>query len=99
SLGGYVALAMVAQQPDRFAGLGLFHSTAYADTEEKRASRSKVIEFVETNGVEAFTSNFVTPLFADKTHASIQKVREINMKASREAVIGYTKAMRDRPDQ
>ena len=65
SLGGYVALAMVEKRPDLFAGLGLFHSTAYADSAEKKQSRNKVIEFVNKNGAKAFTTNFITPLFAD----------------------------------
>lgn len=98
SMGGYVALAMVAQQPEWFAGLGLFHSTAYADTPERKESRSKVIEFVERNGAEAFTSNFITPLFADPEHTEITYVRAITMQSDAATVIGYTRAMRDRPD-
>jgi pimeloyl-ACP methyl ester carboxylesterase len=98
SLGGYVALAMVQEDPDRFAGLGLFHSTALADTEEKKQSRDKVVEFVEKNGAPAFTSNFIPPLFANKNHGAIEQVKEISKSASAEAVIGYTRGMRDRKD-
>ena len=65
SLGGYVALAMVKKRPDFFASLVLFHSTAYADSAEKKESRSKVVEFVKKNGALAFTSGFIPPLFAD----------------------------------
>src|SRR5690606_22072454 len=36
SLGGYVTLAMVARKPELFAGFGLIHSTAKADSEEKK---------------------------------------------------------------
>ena len=43
SLGGYVALAMIKSNPELFASLVLFHSTAYADSAEKKASRSKVV--------------------------------------------------------
>ncbi len=98
SLGGYVALSMAAQRPDLFAGLCLYHSTAYPDSPEKKESRSKVIEFIQKNGVEAFTSNFIAPLFADQQHSGIARVRKLNMESKQQSVMGYIQAMRDRPD-
>jgi pimeloyl-ACP methyl ester carboxylesterase len=98
SLGGYVALAMVGLEPERFAGFGLFHSTALADSEEKKQSRTKVVEFVEKNGAAAFTANFIPPLFADKDDARVSQIRSISTASSAAAVVGYTLAMRDRPE-
>jgi pimeloyl-ACP methyl ester carboxylesterase len=98
SLGGYVALAMVQQDPERFAGLGLFHSTALADAAEKKESRTKVLEFVDKNGAPAFTSNFIPPLFAHKDDAAINHIRTISQQSTAAAVKGYTVAMRDRPE-
>jgi pimeloyl-ACP methyl ester carboxylesterase len=99
SLGGYVALAMINKRPDLFSAIGLLHSTAYADSPEKKQSRVKVIEFVEKNGALPFVSNFVSPLFANPSHKDIETVKEIAAESSKDAVIGYTRAMRDRPDQ
>src|SRR5687767_3019829 len=99
SLGGYVALSMLEKKAALFSALVLFHSTAYADSQEKKDSRSKVVEFVKKNGAEAFTTSFIPPLFANQNHPAIEKVRRIASGASEEAVIGYTLAMRDRPDQ
>jgi len=99
SLGGYVALAMVEKRPDLFAGLGLFHSTAYADSEEKKQSRNKALEFINNNGAKVFATNFITPLFADPNHEAIEAVKRIAAESKESAVIGYTLAMRDRPDQ
>lgn len=99
SLGGYIALAMAEQDPTAMAGLCLFHSTAIADNEEKKASRDKVLDFVARQGVRAFTSNFVSDLYADPRHHSITRVKNIAVQASTDAVIGYTRAMRDRPDR
>lgn len=99
SLGGYVALAMIEKRPDLFAGLGLFHSTAYPDSEEKKQSRDKAIEFINKNGAMAFATNFIAPLFSDPNHSAIEKVKSIAAESKEEAVIGYTMAMRDRPDQ
>jgi len=99
SLGGYVSLAMVEKAPGLFSGLGLFHSTAYADSDEKKDSRTKTVEFIRKNGVQAFTSNFIQALFADPNHPGIPWVRNITIQSAEETVIAYTLAMRDRPDR
>jgi pimeloyl-ACP methyl ester carboxylesterase len=98
SLGGYVALAMIKKSSRIFDSLVLFHSTAYPDSDEKKQSRNKVLEFIDKNGVHAFTSSFIAPLFANPQHPSIANVRSISMEASADTVKGYTQAMRDRPD-
>ena len=98
SLGGYVALEMVSKRPDLFSALGLFHSTALADTPEKKETRTKVVDFIARNGAEAFTSSFIGPLFADPQHPSIETVKEIAAGSPAETVTAYTIAMRDRRD-
>ena len=98
SLGGYVALSMVKQRRDLFRSLVLFHSTAYADSPEKKESRTKVVDLVTRKGALPFTSGFIPPLFADPSHPAIERVRNIASEASAEAVIGYSLAMKDRQD-
>lgn len=99
SLGGYVTLAMVEQAPERFSSFGLFHSTALADSMEKKEARSKTIEFVNRNGALAFTSNFIPPLFANPEHKAIAFVKEIAIQTNQETVVSYLEAMRERPDR
>jgi len=96
SLGGYVAMSVAEKDANRMAGLVLLHSTALPDTEEKKLSRRKVIDFIDKNGVLAFTSNFIPTLFGDPTQAAIKKVRSISMQSSAMAVKSYTLAMKDR---
>lgn len=98
SLGGYVTLAMAKRAPDMFNAIGIFHSTASADSEEKKESRDKVIEFITKNGVEKFTSNFIGPLFADPHHPAIKIIQSIAVQAKEKTVKAYTLAMRNRPD-
>ena len=98
SLGGYVTLAMAKQSPDLFAAIGLFHSTALPDSEEKKESRNKVIDFINKNGVEKFTTNFIGPLFADQHHSGIKDIQTIAVQAKEASVKAYVSAMRDRPD-
>jgi pimeloyl-ACP methyl ester carboxylesterase len=99
SLGGYVALSVAEKRPDLLTSIGLFHSTANADNEEKRQSRNKVLEFIDKNGVETFTSNFIAPLFYNQKHPAIEAVRAISRQSNVHTVKGYTLAMRDRPDR
>ncbi|MCI0750410.1 MAG: alpha/beta hydrolase [Flammeovirgaceae bacterium] len=99
SLGGYVTLAAVEKQPELFAGFALFHSTSLADSSEKKESRNKVIEFVETHGAEAFIRPFIPPLFYNKQHPAIERLTKIALDGTpRQTLIGYTRAMRDRPE-
>ena len=99
SLGGYITLALAALDLKSMAGMCLFHSTALADSTEKKESRNKVLDFIEKQGVEAFTANFIGPLFANPQHDAVNHVKQIAVKSSKDAVTGYTVAMRDRKDQ
>ena len=45
SLGGYVALALLELMGSRIQAIGLFHSTAYPDDEEKKGMRNRTITF------------------------------------------------------
>ena len=98
SLGGYVTLEMIAEEPTLFSGFGLFHSTAFADTEEKRQNRNKVIEFVRKNGVHPFIDTFVPGLFCQKKHPAIEEVYKMASNTKKKTLIAYSLAMRDRPD-
>src|SRR5690606_13602727 len=54
SMGGYVTLAFAERYNSLLNGIGLVHSTAYPDSQEKIAVRRKSIAFMEKNGVEPF---------------------------------------------
>jgi pimeloyl-ACP methyl ester carboxylesterase len=99
SLGGYVTLSMVERRPELFRAFGLIHSTAYADTEERKNARNKVIEFVETHGSGPFIRSFIPPLFADPSNAQVQPVVDLALSTSTSTIISYAAAMCDRPDR
>lgn len=96
SLGGYIAIA--EQRPDLIKGLCLFHSTASSDSEEKKRNRDKVIAFIEKTGVHPFIETFVSGLFHKKSQESHDIVHKIASKTSKNTIISYSRAMRDRPD-
>ncbi|MGC4022702.1 MAG: alpha/beta hydrolase [Cyclobacteriaceae bacterium] len=96
SLGGYVALEMAKRNPEILKSIVLFQSTAFPDSDERKANRNKVIEFVKTHGTDPFIDTFVPGLFLDKKHPAIPSVDFIARKTSKETVLAYTSAMRDR---
>ena len=99
SLGGYVALAMAEQQRHALGGLVLFHSTAAADSPEKKENRNKVIDFVKRNGVDPFIDSFVPALFARPDHPAVATAEKICRATKQETLLAYTAAMRDRPER
>jgi pimeloyl-ACP methyl ester carboxylesterase len=103
SMGGYVALAFAERWPERVAGLALINSSAYADTEEKKANREKNVAFVERHGVEKFMESFIRPLFAPANREALgpqqEFLEEIGKATPAETIIGGMRAMAARPDR
>ncbi len=102
SLGGYVALALKSEYPKFISAIGLIHSTAFADSTEKKKTRNKFLKFLDNNLATNFLASFASSLFtesnAKRLKADVTKV--INMSKGLEGVVikNYVKAMKDRPD-
>ena len=103
SLGGYVTLALVEHFREKILRYGLFHSTAFADSEEKKKNRLKSIEFIKENGVERFVKLLIPSLFSEKNldrcKDHIQTMVDRAQLLPKETVIAYTHAMKNRPDR
>ena len=103
SMGGYVTLAFAAAHPSELNAFGLFHSSAYADSEEKKAARQKGIEFVKKNGAFEFFKTSTPGLFSPATKEENPNLideflRGLNNFSDR-AVVSYYEAMMKRPDR
>ncbi|MDG1278211.1 MAG: alpha/beta hydrolase [Algoriphagus sp.] len=100
SLGGYVTLALLELMGSRIKGIGLVHSTAFADDEEKKSGRNKTITFLRKQGVEKFVTAFVPQLFTPSNRKFFEKEIELAVdqakKSTLHGLIAFTKAMRDR---
>ena len=103
SLGGYVALAFAEKFPQRLRGLGLFHSTAYPDTIEKKQGRDKTIDFIERYGADEFVNEFIPPLFSEgkrfEEKETINWLIDMAKKTAKSTIIESIRAMRDRKDR
>ena len=103
SLGGYVALALADLYPELINGLCLFHSTAYADSEEKKRTRDKTALFIEKNGLEPFLETFIPAVFYAGRKEELGSAMEAYLEMTRQTpvttAVAVTKAMRDRPER
>ncbi len=103
SMGGYITLAFAEKYPQYLNGFGLFHSSAFADSDEKKLVRKKAIEFIKENGAGTFLKTSIPGLFTkeytakqpEKMEALIEKGNDFTAAA----LIQYYKAMIARPDR
>ncbi len=99
SMGGYVSLAFARKHSRMLKGLGLFHSTSLADSDEARQGREKAIEAIEKNHTR-YLMNFIPDLFATETkelyESEIQNLIDEASTMKSEAILAAQKGMRDR---
>jgi pimeloyl-ACP methyl ester carboxylesterase len=103
SMGGYITLALAEKHPELLNGFGLFHSTSYADSEERKEGRKKTIELLKEKGTIEFVKNSLPNLFSPVTKEQNVKLIEeqisIADKFSADALIAYQTAMMQRKDR
>jgi len=100
SMGGYVTLAYTKLFSDKLTGFGLLHSTAAADTPERKEKRKQVIAFIHKYGVEPYINNFIPSLFAEpnKNKAYIKEAVNAGLQCSADGIIAAANAMMLRED-
>ncbi len=97
SMGGYVALEIAHQAPDRLLGLALVASYPYADSPQQRQARMDMIEHVQEDGVEKTFSDFPKKLCSE---ASIQEFTwKIIRGTDARGIVGSIQAMAERQDR
>lgn len=103
SMGGYITLAFAEKYPGSLNAFGLFHSTSFPDTEEKKANRRKSIEFIKQNGAFEFlkttSPNLFSPVSANKMRKEINEFINSLDSLTSTALIAYYEAMINRPDR
>lgn len=103
SMGGYAALAFAEKFPEVLSGWGLFHSSAYPDTEEKKKGRKRSIQMMKAYGQKQFLRQMLPSLFAETfkrtNRDKIQQLITERIRAGIDALIPYYHAMWERPDR
>lgn len=103
SMGGYITMAFAEKYPQYLNSFGLFHSSAFADTDEKKEARRKAVEFIKKKGGYTFLKLTMPTLFAktfteeypEKISALIEKGKSF----TNATLIQYYEAMINRPDR
>ncbi len=96
SMGGYVAMQLLRDAPQRFAALLLLDTRETADTEEGRANRLRQAEEVARSGTKSVIDAMLPKMVAQESFRD--EVRRIMETASPDGVIAALHAMASRPD-
>ncbi len=99
SMGGYITLSFAKKYPQLLNGFGLLHSTAYDDSDDKKAKREQAIKVVQEKGNAFFIKAFVPVLF-DTTFKDSLMIDELVTQAlltNDENIIAQIIAMKTRP--
>jgi pimeloyl-ACP methyl ester carboxylesterase len=103
SMGGYITLAFAEIYPERVSAFGFFHSTAYADSDEKKAGRRKSMAFICEHGVASYIRQSAPNLFAAVTRAERPELVERMVRRyssfSAGSLTAYLEAMLNRPER
>ncbi len=103
SMGGYITLAFAEKFPDKLEAFGLIHSTAFADSEVKKETRKKAIQFMEEKGGHTFLKTSIPGLFADAYSKNHPQIISGLVEQAKNFTVGsltvYYKAMLARPDR
>ncbi|MEO5999120.1 MAG: alpha/beta hydrolase [Chitinophagaceae bacterium] len=103
SMGGYISLAFAEKYPGMLKALGLFHSSSYADREEKKIARKKNIAFIQRQGSYKFIQQSTPGLFGDtfkKEHPEmVDTIIEKYKNSNPSSLAAYQEAMMERPDR
>jgi pimeloyl-ACP methyl ester carboxylesterase len=103
SMGGYITLAFAEKYADKLYGFGLIHSSAYADSAEKKINRQRGIEMMAQYGSYAFLKTIIPNLFttAFKTNSPsiIDALLEKGKLFDVIALQNYYRAMMNRIDR
>lgn len=103
SMGGYVAVALAVNHPEKLEGLVLFHSSPNADTPEKAANRQREIELIEAGKKEMLARVNPGKGFAEinlrRCAEAIEELAEQVMLTDDEAIVAVLKGMSQRKDR
>lgn len=103
SLGGYVVLALLEQDPHLVAGVGLFDTKTTADRDEARLNRLRIADQVEHDGsvdaVRGMATSVVGPSTRSASPEIVAELGEWIEQQSPQGVAWAQRAMAARPDR
>jgi pimeloyl-ACP methyl ester carboxylesterase len=101
SLGGYVSLALAENHPDNVRGLVMFHSSAKADSKQKKIDRGRAISIVKRNA-KIFINEAVPNLFNTSYKPykrGITQIKKLALNTSKQGIVAALEGMKNRVDR
>ena len=99
SMGGYCALAIARQAPERLTGLVLAGARVEADSPERRAGRADTIELIRAEGAPGLWEDMRPKLFPETAPPDVvERARDITLEQSADDLVRAVGAIRDRED-
>ncbi len=99
SMGGYVALAFAEKYAENLRGLCMFHSSASADSAEKKLDRDRGIKLTKRNPIK-YTNALVMNLFAVANQRYMKKeinwVRRMAAKTKKQGIVASLEGIKIR---
>lgn len=103
SMGGYVALAYLANYPKKVSGICMFHSTPFADTDEKKANRDREIALIRQGKQESIFNVNVPKGFANDNLVPLKNKVDwaigLARKCEPDGIIALLEGLKSRPDR
>lgn len=103
SMGGYVTMAFADLFPGRLYGCSLFHSTPFADTEEKKQNRDREIELVNQGKKELIFNTNIPKAFADdnlnRLKSEVERAIQIARNTADKGIRAVLEGMKLRKDR
>ncbi|MBN2348478.1 MAG: alpha/beta hydrolase [Bacteroidales bacterium] len=103
SMGGYVTMAFAELFPEMLTGYCLFHSTPFADNNEKKENRDREIELVKQGKKELIINTNIPKGFATNNleffNTEVKRVKEIALNTPEKGIVAILEGMKRRPDR
>ena len=98
SMGGYCALEIARQAPERVRGLVLAGARVDADSPERREGRAKTIELIRARGAEGLWEDMRPKLFPADASEGVDFARRLALEQRPDELVAAVEAIRDRRD-
>lgn len=103
SMGGYVAMALLERHPELVEGIVMFHSTPYADSDEKKANREREIACIQAGKKDALAAISPAQAFANdnvkRFRGDIEGLAEQIFLTDDDGICALLRGMMARPDR
>ena len=100
SMGGYILMNAAIRYPNRFKAIILSDTQCIADSPKAKEKRYKIIDQIESNGINDFASDYIKNVFRkesiDNNQGLVEKMRNVILSTSQQTITGTLKALAKR---